>query len=124
MPFSYWLTIRADRAAIRDAQESGDASALTAAKAKLTADRAQIKSDTDAATAKLNADAAPFKATIKADRQAIQDKLESLDSKLAPLFDKVQADQTSFADKLKTDRDAVQADLAKLKADRAAASNG
>lgn len=113
----------ADRKALRDAKEAGDSDAAAAARAKLQADGEDYSNQLHDLRAKLVADAQPFKEKIKADKEAIWDKLIELNPDVGPLVDKLRTDQVAFADKLKADQALVQVDLEKLKQDRDAAAS-
>jgi len=120
---SFADTFWADRKALRDAKESGDSDAAQAARDKLKSDGDDYSNQLHDLHTKMVADAQPFKDKVKADKEAIWDKMIELDPALGPLVDKLRSDQTSFASTLKSDSDAIKADLDKLKQDRDAASN-
>jgi chromosome segregation ATPase len=116
-------TFWADRKALRDAKEAKDSDAAQAARDKLKSDGEDYSNQLHDLHTKMVADAQPFKDKIKADKEAIWDKMIELDPALGPLVDKLRTDQTSFASTLKSDSDAIKADLDKLKADREAAGS-
>jgi chromosome segregation ATPase len=116
-------TFWADRKALRDAKEAKDSDAAQTARDKLKSDGEDYSNQLHDLHTKLVADGQPFKDKIKADKEAIWNKMIDLDPDLGPLVDQLRTDQTSVASTLKADTDAIKADLDKLKADRDAAGS-
>jgi hypothetical protein len=109
-------TIVADIKAWREARAGGDQTAIDAAKKKLDDDKAQLQTDLKPLRDALVTVQDKWRATLKADHDAITDKLAELDPDLAPLFDKLDTDADALKTKLDADQQKV-ADAGKKLAD-------
>jgi chromosome segregation ATPase len=119
---SFSTTFRADRKELRDAKIAKDSAAAQTARDQLKTDGNDYSNQLHDLHAQLVADAAPFKDKIKADKQAVWDKMISLDPTLGPLVDQLHTDTTDTTTTLKADDALVKADLDKLQQDRQDAS--
>ena len=81
--------IAADLEALREANASGDAAAVEAAREKLAADRAKIQEDLKPIRDRMLAIKQEKRELLAADHAAIQAKLEELNPDLAPLYDQL-----------------------------------
>ena len=102
--------IRTDKRALRQARQSGDESAIEAAKEKLADDRASLEAALKPLQDELKADQQRVKELVAADRADIEDKLVELHPALGPLLDKLEADAKALDEKLTAARAEIQAD--------------
>jgi hypothetical protein len=109
--------IRADTLALRKATRASDTSAINAAKAKLSADKAAMQTDLQPLRDAVTTARTKWQAILKTDAGAITKALENLDPALTPLFDKLDSDATALESKLSSDATAVADALSKLKSD-------
>ncbi len=120
---SFGATLRADAKELRDAKLAKDSAAAQAARDQLKTDGQDYSNQLHDLHTKLVADAQPFKDKIKADKQAVWDKMIELDPALGPLVDQLHTDTTDATNTLKADDALVKADLDKLQQDRQDASS-
>ena len=99
--------LAADLQALREAHESGDQSAIDAAKAKLDADKAQLQEDLKPIRDEIQAIKQEKRELLAADHAAIEAKLAELNPDLDPLFDDLHADIATWETKFQSDIAAI-----------------
>lgn len=94
--------LAADMEALLEAQASGDADAIEAAREKLAADRAKIQEDLKPIRDRMLEIKQAKRDLLAADHAAIQAKLEELNPDLVPLYDQLAEDAAALEAKLQS----------------------
>lgn len=94
--------IAADMEALREANASGDAAAIEAAREKLAEDRAKIQEDLKPIRDRMLEIKQAKRELLAADHAAIQAKLEELNPDLAPLYDQLAEHAAALEAKLQS----------------------